>query len=290
MTTRTTIRTWMARALVALAVLALLGAGAAGVLLRSMGLLRAPVYDTRAPLLPSLARPALLVFHKTNGYIHRDAIAAANALFRELAQQHGLSVYLTDNGAVINAADLEKFDVVIWNNNTGDVLTPQQQSDFRHWLENGGKWLGLHGAGGDHFRWTWFVDEVVGARFSAHTLSPHFARAQLVFEQRDHPILAGLPDSLWLRDELYSFSDAPRARVSVLATLDESSYLEHQRWIADRLRMGDHPVIWWRRVGAGTAVYCALGHRAEIYALPAYRQLLDNALLWLIHGAPQTEP
>jgi type 1 glutamine amidotransferase len=278
---------WIVRLSLSVPAVLLIGAGALYGWLHSMGLYRAPVYDTAAPALPALSHPAVLVLYKTNGYVHAEAIPAANALFKQLAQRHGYAIYLTDNGAVINSDDLKRFDVVVWNNNTGDILTGEQQRAFRNWLEGGGKWLGLHGASGDHFPWTWFVDEVIGATFNTHTLNPPYARAKLVFEQRDHPILAGLPASLWLTDELYSFSTPPRAKVHVLATLDESTYMDEQGWVGRRLRlrMGDHPIIWWRNVGRGTAVYSGIGHKAETYAMPEYRQLLDNTLTWLIAGA-----
>jgi len=272
---------WIKRIALSLLAIALLGAGSTYLWLRSMGLYRTPVYDTQAPALPDLKHPAVLVFTKTNGYIHAQAIPAVNTLFQELAREHGYSIYTTDNGAVINARDLKQFDVVIWNNNTGDVLTADQQQAFQSWLEHGGKWLGLHGASGDHFQWRWFVDEVIGATFNAHTMTPPHPRAKLVFEQRNHPALAGLPESFWLTDELYSFSTPPRAKVSVLATLDENTYMNDQGWFADSLRMGDHPIIWWRRVGRGIAVYSGIGHRAETYTIPEYRRFLDNTLQWL---------
>lgn len=283
---------WIKRLALSLLAVAVLCTASTYIWLRSMGLYRTPVYDTEAPSLPELAGPSVLVFYKTNGYIHTEAIPAVNALFQELAHSHGYSIYLTDNGAAINAEDLKKFDVVVWNNNTGDVLTPGQQEAFQHWLESGGKWLGLHGASGDHFQWTWFVDEVIGAKFNAHSMTPPHPRAKLVFEQRSHPALKGLPEALWLTDELYSFSTPPRPKVSVLATLDESTYMNDQGLFAESLRMGDHPIIWWRNVGNGIAVYSGIGHRAEIYSTPEYRRFLDNTLQWLVtqHQRPTNVP
>lgn len=276
---------WIIRGTLALLIAATLLTTAGYATLRWMGLFRAPAYDTVPPELPALPRPAVLVLYKTNGYIHREAIPAANALFAELAQRRGYSIYTTDNGAIINERDLRRFDVVVWNNNTGDILAPEQRSAFRHWLEGGGRWLGLHSASDNHFSWPWFVDEVIGARFNGATRYPASPRAELVFEQFCHPALANLPDSLWLEDELYSFSTPPRAKVQVLAHLDERTYLNDQGWLADQLRMGDHPIIWWREVGRGIAVYSGIGHHRETYDIVEYRQLLDNTLRWLI-GSP----
>lgn len=272
---------WLLRSALVLIAGALLFGAMAYRELRSMGLFRAPVYDEQPPSLPALAHPAVLVFFKTNGYIHRQAIPAANSLFQHLAADHGWSIYLTTNGAINNPVDLKRFDVIVWNNVTGDVLTPAQQNSFKSWLEGGGRWLGIHGSGGDWFDWTWFVDEVIAAKFAGHTLHPQIARAKVSFENGDQPMLSGLPRELWWTDELYSFSVSPRATVNVLATLDESTYVDAQPGFL-KLRMGDHPIIWWRKVGNGTAIYSALGHTAEAYATPEYQRLLENSVRWLL--------
>jgi len=280
--TMSKMKKWLVRGAIATLAIALVGGGFVYLELHSLGLFRAPVYDTRAPDIPELRHPAVLVFSKTNGFIHKEAIPAANALFQRMAARHGWSIYFSENGAINNAADLERFDAVVWNNVTGDVLTPAQQTAFKAWLENGGRWLGLHGTGGDWFSWNWFVENVVAAKFVGHTLSPQFTQAKVVFENADHPILAGLPAQLWWTDELYSFESTPRARVHVLATLDENSYLEKQTFNVATLRMGDHPIIWWRSVGDGIAVYSALGHTAQSYASADYQRLLENTLRWLL--------
>jgi uncharacterized protein len=48
-----------------------------------------------------------------------------------------------------NAADLKRFDAVVWNNVSGDVLTIPQRSDFKAYIENGGGFAGFHGSAGD---------------------------------------------------------------------------------------------------------------------------------------------
>jgi Trehalose utilisation len=84
-------------------------------------------YDSVSPVLPrDLVNPAILVFSKTNSYRH-DSIDAANAMFREIANERGWGIFETENGAVFNAAQLGRFKAVVWNNVSGDVLTPPQQ-------------------------------------------------------------------------------------------------------------------------------------------------------------------
>lgn len=45
--------------------------------------------------------------------------------------------------------DLRRFDVVVWNNTYGDILTTDKRAAFKSWFESGGQWLGIHAAGGD---------------------------------------------------------------------------------------------------------------------------------------------
>ena len=62
--------------LAGLLVLLLLAVAAVYLQLRSDGLFREPVYDTVAPNIPDLPRPAILVLHKTNGFIHKEGLPA----------------------------------------------------------------------------------------------------------------------------------------------------------------------------------------------------------------------
>ncbi|GIX31295.1 MAG: Crp/Fnr family transcriptional regulator [Porticoccaceae bacterium] len=250
--------------------------------LHSYGFLRLPSYEREPPPLPPLKKSwAVLVFSKTNAFIHREAIPAAEALFRSLGEEGGFDVYVTDNGASHTPEFLRHFAAVVWNNVTGNVLLPEQQRAFRAWLEGGGGFLGLHGAGDSSSDWDWYIDQVIGARFIGHPFDPQFQTATLRVAQPPDPIVDHLP-AAWVRlDEWYSFAESPRRRgKQVLVTLDERTYRPVDHFGRD-LRMGsDHPVIWKGCVGRGRVFYSALGHTAESYAEPEYAALLAKALRW----------
>ena len=248
-------------------------------------------HDSVAPVLPDgLAEPAILLFSKTNGFRHEAAIPAAETALREIAASRGWSVFATENGAVFTPDLLARFKAVVWNNASGDVLSAAQRAAFRTWLESGGGFIGIHGAGGDlHYDWDWYVDTLIGAQFIGHTLDPQFQRATVRIAAGSHPATRGL-DAAWEQtDELYSFAANPRDKgVRVLATLDETSYRPEARFppplswfLADQdLRMGDHPIVWSHCIGNGRALYSALGHPAEAYAIANHRRLLEGALVW----------
>ena len=117
----------------------------------------------RRPCPPTLQRPAILVFSKTNAFRHEEAIPAANALFAEMARDKGWGYFQTENGAAFTPAVLSHFDAVVFNNVSGDVFSPDQQAAFKAYLENGGGYVGLHAAGDNsHKDWGWYINDLIG--------------------------------------------------------------------------------------------------------------------------------
>ncbi|WP_439133289.1 ThuA domain-containing protein [Pseudomaricurvus sp.] len=277
--TSTSRKSWIKRLLAALLILVLLAAAKAAYEMYSRGFWKVPVYESEAPAIPELQRPAVLVFSKTNSFKHEEAIPAAETLFRQLGQKNGWSVYVTENGAVHNPADLTRFDAIIWNNVTGDVLTVEQRTAMKDWIDNGGGWIGLHGAGDSSSEWDWYIDSLVGARFTAHPYPNQFQQATL-HPESDDSIVSHLPNP-WVRtDEWYSFEASPRNKdYNILVTIDEHSYELDFR--GEDLSMGDdHPLIWKHCSGQGRALYSAIGHTAASYSEPAYVTLLEQAVIW----------
>lgn len=243
-----------------------------------------PTYETVAPDVPDAdGKPMVLVFSKTNGFRHIDAIPAANAMFDDFAKAEGWTLFKTENGAVNNTEDLAKFDLIIWNNVSGDALTPDQQKAFRAHLENGGQFLGIHASGGDReYKWQWQPQELIRTQFRSHPNIPHFQDAKLTVEDQSHPATRHLPEIWEQNDEWYTFQTSPRDRVHVLVSIDEDSYNPSTWFGGGDLKMGDHPMIWHHAVGKGRVFYSALGHQAASYSDDNYRKLLLNASKWLL--------
>jgi type 1 glutamine amidotransferase len=242
-------------------------------------------HDSVPPELPAqLARPAVLVFTKTNSFRHIDGIAAGVPLLRDIAAKRGWGFFHTENGAVFNAEDLARFDVVMFHNASGDVLDEAQERAFQTWLEAGGGWVGTHSSGdSSHKEWRWYQETLIGGTFTAHIMGPQFQEARVVVEDPTHPAAAKLPAEFRHTEEWYSWDASARDKgFHVIATVDESSYEPSARMFGQEadLRMGDHPVVWSRCVGKGRALYSALGHAAEAYSTPEHPPLLEGALAW----------
>lgn len=270
--------------LLGLLVLLLVLAIAAYFVLRSVGMISRADYDHQAPTLPVFDSPAVLVLSKANGFVHVDALPAGQKMLEDLAAENGWDVYATENAATHNTQDLAKFSVVVWNNVSGDVLTDEQRSALREWIETGGAWVGIHAAGGDpHYQWDWYVDTLIGAQFAGHTLEPQFQDADVLVNDSNEPVTAHLPQPWTVpNEEWYAFDASPREKgYEVLLTMDTESYIQvggNFLWRDDM--EGEHPIAWRHELGQGRALYSAIGHQAATYDIPEFRQLIANAIRW----------
>ena len=217
----------------------------------------------------------VLLFSRTAGFRH-DSIPAAIAALGELQTEGGYVVEATEDPAQFTADNLARFRVVVFLLTTGDVLADAQQADFEAWIAGGGGYVGVHSAADTEYDWP-FYGALVGAYFKAH---PAVQSARVAVEVADHPATAGLVSPWSHTDEWYDFRENPRPAVTVLATVDETSYLGGT--------MGaDHPIVWSHATtGGGRAIYTALGHTKESYAAPDFRRHLVGALRWAAGRAP----
>lgn len=255
---------------------------------RSM-LYKEPIYDSVPPELPAEfgrdGRLAVLVFSKTNGFRHEEAIPAAYDMLDEIAARRGWDIFKTENAAVFRSDILERADVIVSNNASGDNATDDQETALRSFIEAGGGFVGIHGAGGDYsYEWKYYVDYLIGAQFIGHIMRPQFQEATVVVEDANHPATRHLGKTWSHTEEWYSFESSPRDRgANILLSLDESTYDPTGMFWLD-LSMGDHPVAWNHCVGAGRVFYTAIGHQARAYAIPEFIGLIEGAISWASEG------
>lgn len=243
------------------------------------------VHETTPPAIPAqLKRPAILVFSKTNGFRHEEAIPAGNALLSKVAREKGWGYFQTENGATFRPDILARFDLVVFNNTSGDVFDAQQQAAFKSFIENGGGFVGVHAAGDDSWKgWRWYAEEMIGTNFIGHPMNPQFQAATVRIEDVAHPAAKGLPAAFQRVDEWYSFDKSARKPgYTVLATLDESTYPNKKIFGKDIAMGKDHPIAWWHCVGKGRVFYSAMGHQASAYVEPNYVRMLTGAMDWAL--------
>ena len=209
-----------------------------------------------------------LIFSKTVEFRHAS-IPAGIAAIEDLALLHGFTVDKTEDGSRFNASSLAQYDVVIFLNTTGDVLTTAQEEAFMAYIQSGGGYVGIHSASDTEHDWEWY-GELIGAHFLNH---PSIQTATIRVEDPNQPSTSFLPPE-WIRnDEWYNFKRNPRSRVQVLLTLDETTYTGGT--------MGDdHPIAWQREFDGGRAWYTAGGHTTESYAETDFRSHLLGGIQW----------
>ncbi|MFE2757834.1 ThuA domain-containing protein [Actinosynnema sp. NPDC059335] len=204
----------------------------------------------------------VLVFSKTAGFRH-DSIPAGTQAVRDLGAANNFTVTATEDASQFTAANLARYEAVVFLNTTGDVLDGNQQAAFESYIRGGGGYVGVHSASDTEYDWS-FYGELVGAYFASH---PAIQQATVRVENRAHAATAHL-DQAWVRtDEWYNFRTNPRSTARVLATLDESTYSGGS--------MGaDHPHTWCKTVGGGRSFYTGGGHSQSGFAEPAFRAML----------------
>ena len=225
----------------------------------------------------------VLLYSKANGWVHVDAIAAAKATFPTLAQKQGWSLTISDDTTLFSPEQLAAFDVVIWNNVTGQTLNDKQRTAFQSYIETGGGYVGIHGAGDDSHQWPWYDEKVIRTLFSHHPMQPQFQIGTLnkindsIFSSTN----AFPPEWQW-EDEWYVFYKSPRENGStVLYNLDENGLVmrgdqENKNW-----GMGeDHPIVWYHHQEEGKIFYTAMGHKGEYFQDSLYQKLLIEAIEW----------
>jgi type 1 glutamine amidotransferase len=238
---------------------------------------------------------SLLVISKTAGFRH-DSIPAGIAALREIASEHNYTITATEDAAIFTPAKMESFDVVIFLNTTGDILTNDQQAAFERFIQSGGGFVGIHSAADTEYDWPWYQN-LIGAHFKSH---PHIQQADILILDPAHPATRHLPRSddskpaRWTRtDEWYNYNTCPahaaardNRTIRLLLALDESTYKGGA--------MGEHhPIAWCHEYDGGRAFYTGLGHTSESFAEPAFHQHLLGAIQWAANiddSAPPSTP
>lgn len=248
------------------------------------------VHDEFAPKIDGkMSPPSILIFSKTNDWRHNSGIAGGDYFFTDLADEKGLNVFTTSNGAVFNDDDLKRFKLVIFNNASGDILSAPQQKAFETWYQAGGNFIGLHGANIIE-NWPWYNRNIRGPAFIGHIAKPQFQEARVETLNAAHPVMKNVASEWRHSEEWYSFDGTPQEYgMTPLLGLDETTYspFNFQYGDVSDLRMGyaaiDHPVIWSHCVGGGRSLYSALGHRHDVYENETYAQILRNGYDWMMN-------
>ena len=122
--------------------------------------------------------------------------------------------------------------------------------------------------------WDWFHNFMGGIRWKNYIAT--FVQAQVNVEDRNHPVMRGVPGSFTVKkEEFYTYDKSPRQNVHVLASVDENTYVP-----SSDIKMGDHPVIWTNEHVKARNVYIFMGHSPILFDDAVYKKIFTNAIFW----------
>jgi YVTN family beta-propeller protein len=239
-------------------------------------LLCAPAASSQSPQFRAL------VFYSTSvEYDHVQFAQDALKFLSEIARKDHLEVDATTNWDNLNENYLKKYQLVVWLNES--PTKAEQRLAFQKYMEQGGAWLGFHGAGYNDkdTHWPWYVEFLGGAVFYINSWPP--LPAKLVIDDRTHPVTAGQPEAYVAPlNEWYVWKPSPRLNknVRVLLKLDPSNY---PLGLKDVIEAGDCPVVWTNT--KYKMIYMNMGHGSKILSNSTQNRLIENAVVWLGNGA-----
>jgi uncharacterized protein len=229
---------------------------------------------------------AVLVFSKTTGYRHSEAIDAAKPMFKALAQKNNWFLYETEEGGVFNPEQLAKFKAVVFNNSTGEVINDEQKRALESYVENGGGLIGIHGAGDDSHHWDWYEKNLLGSKFSHHPIKNQLQMTKVSLKPlADSTLWQQLPATWSHIDEWYVFFNNPlKNGFTGLYTLDGETIDTDGNILfvkSKNFGMGkEHPVAWFKQMGKGRTFYTSMGHTGQTFQEPTIVLMIENVVKW----------
>ncbi len=196
-------------------------------------------------------------------YIHTDGQRDLLATLNSLATSKGFTLTNQSNDAVLTESYLKDFQVIIWDNNVGNAVTSTANRDaVIKYVNDGGGWLLVHGAGDHKDAWPALKD-ALQTKFSGHGAQ---GPGDVVMDKQGlaHKelkwMMSGWAEKVrFTKDEWYSFQNSVRGRqnITVVATAANGGTGAIN---PPRDGSNDLTYIFAREMGKGRMLYTAMGH------------------------------
>jgi uncharacterized protein len=206
----------------------------------------------------------VLIYEKIGGWRHDQGIPMVNTIVKNLGTQYNFTVTNISNDATLTASYLSQYQVIIWNNNTdGGLSVPSAtaRTAVLDYVNGGGGWLLIHGAGDHGDTWT-DLRTAIGTKFTRHgdqgladaIEDPEGkANAETKFMMQD------LADSARFKDEWYGFQNTVRGQTDVVVLQTAKNGVTGVL-VDPGDGKKDYTYSWAKKVKKGRLIYTALGH------------------------------
>ena len=223
----------------------------------------------------------ILVLSEGGGQ-HGHFTSRAMTWLKGYADTHGLAVTEIRNADPVTGTFLDGYDLIIQLDFPPYTWPAEAEKAFIDYIDNGrGGWIGFHhatllGEFDGYPLWRWFSNFMGDITFKNY-IAP-LADGTVKVENATHPVMQGVDSTFVLPDdEWYTYNTSPRSNVSVLASVDEDSYIP-----ASDVRMGDHPVVWVNPGKKARNVYFQPGPSPRLFESEAFRRMFSNAIGWTL--------
>lgn len=223
---------------------------------------------------------AVLVYSKNGkGYVHANIPAAVNSI-QKLGQHYGFKVDTSSDPSVMTKANLSKYHLLIFPSTNNDVFdTDEQRLAFRHFIEAGGGFVGIHSVLGTERNWKWFK-MMLGGTFAWH---PKLQPLTIKMLDTRHASMQGFPKEWVKADECY-FAKELYPGPTVLMAYDISK-LDAADSVAIKKNSGGYtdlyPAAWTYDYDGGITWCTMMGHDIKDYSDAVYLQHIFQGIRYV---------
>jgi type 1 glutamine amidotransferase len=215
------------------------------------------------------------------GYVH-DNIASSVEAIKKMGAEKGFAIDVSDDPAVFTESNLKQYAAIVFSNSNNQAFSSDAQRDaFKHYIESGGGFVGLHSASGSERDWPYFWS-VLGGKFAAH---PKMQAFTVQVADPGFPAVKQLPTQFQWTDECY-FIDHLNSDIHPVLVTDRTKLDALDKMKIDVSSFPNPlPLAWYHQFDGGREFYLALGHNKEDYANPTLYGIIENGILWAMGSA-----
>ena len=244
------------------------------------------------------ARKKVLMFTKSSGFEHPmikrsgGHLSPAEQIVTDLGRKRGIEVNATKDGSIFSQPALAEYDAFFFYT-TGDLttagedknppMTAEGKQAFLNLIHQGKGFLGTHSATDTFEPASAHTDPrppaqldpyiaMIGAEFISHGQQQ---KARVRVAAARFPGMQGFGKGMELMEEWYALRAFP-PDLHVLLVMETAGMQ------GNFYQRPPYPNTWARMYGRGRVFYTALGHREDVWSLPAYQALLTGALAWAV--------
>lgn len=184
-------------------------------------------------------------------------------------------VTATQDAAEITAEKLKGYRAVVMFT---ALQPPADKAALVQWVKDGGAFTGIHSTANTFQGYAPF-GEMLGAFYDQRpwrTKDQPLAKAKFKVEDRAHPSTKHFGESFEMTDDLYTYRNFDRSKVTVLLSMDPDSL------DLTKTKHGDFPVSWTKAHGKGRVFYTMLGDSEPVWKDERYRTHLIEGVKWTL--------